>query len=159
MKTIELTQGFVAIVDECDYQRLVAYRWWAQVEPRGYVYAVTRTQETGRKLVKMHRLILGLNSDGPFVDHHDGDGLNNARGNLRLASRQGNRVNSRKRSGYASSYKGVVASHRKWKAKIRVGATMLYLGTFENEVDAAAAYNAAAIAQFGEFARLNKLEA
>jgi hypothetical protein len=156
MKIIPLTQGYVASVDECDYVRISAYRWWAQVEPRGYVYAVTRMPENGRKLIKMHRFILSV-SDGLFVDHRDGDGLHNCRINLRPCTRSENARNRRKQRRTASSdYKGATLAHGKWQAAIRDSKGVHYLGRFDSQEEAGRVYNIAAVTLHREFARLNE---
>src|SRR5215471_4599057 len=107
----------------------------------------------------MHRLIAGV---GPRrkVDHHDRNGLNNQRKNLRVAtsSQNGaNRVPDRRKAGRTSQYKGVFwdKARNRWCATIHVDGKTRALGRFETEREAAAAYDAAASAIWGRFARLN----
>jgi len=106
----------------------------------------------GRRLVQMHRLIMGF-PEG-FVDHINGDGLDNRRANLRLATRSQNRANSRPRG--RSGLKGVYGMPgQRWQAWGGVDSTKVYLGTFDDPNHAAAAYDRWAIVAHGEFARLN----
>ena len=107
----------------------------------------------------MHRLILGAPL-GADVDHRDGDGLNNTRSNLRLASRSQNMANvTRTVHGASSKYKGITFIARlrlhPWKAQITVGGQHIDLGRWATEEEAARAYDAAAVKYFGEFARTN----
>jgi hypothetical protein len=155
-REIPLTQGRVAIVDDEDFERLSAHRWFFR---RGYA---VRNRKAGEQLlttqIRMHCEILGIRG----VDHGDGDGLNNRRSNLRPASQAKNRLNSRKRSTYggrspSSRFKGVVRRPSgRWRAQTTASGSAVYLGTYETEEAAAAAYNAHARARYGEFARLNE---
>ena len=163
MRQIPLTRGKVALVDNCDYEWLMQWKWYAhrQARPKtGDVWYARRNgpREAGKKRpgIFMHREIaakIGLRC----VDHHDSDGLNNQRFNLRPASDAQNTRNMRKKSGCTSQFKGVSwnAARSAWEADIRVDDGNRYLGLFIDELDAARAYDAAAIANFGEFARLN----
>jgi hypothetical protein len=92
---------------------------------------------------------------GVFVDHANGNPLDNRRVNIRLATPAQNLANSRKRNGHASTFKGVSLCKGKWQARIKVAGRAVYLGTFEEEWLAADAYDEAARAHFGEFAKTN----
>jgi len=149
MRTIQLTQGFSTVVDDEDFDRLNQFKWCAAVREH-VVYAARWTPEGG---VLMHREILGPDR-ALEVDHRDGDGLNNRRCNLRPSSRSQNQANSRKREGSASKFKGVSRYKSGWRARIgRDGGD--FLGCFKSETDAALAYDQAARARWGDFARLN----
>lgn len=145
-RTIPLTRGLEAVVDAADYEALAAIKWHAR--PDGY--AGGRIERRG---VLMHRVVLSA-PRGSSVDHIDGDRLNNRRSNLRITDASGNARN-RKARDTASAFKGVRRSNVKWAAQIRDGSRTLWLGTFENEEEAARAYDAAASQRFGDFARLN----
>lgn len=158
-KSIPLTRGFVAVVDDEDYQRLSVHPWHANVKNHGRVYAERFSRHPdGRKTsIRMHREILGA-PPGVDVDHRDRDGLNNRRANLRLATNSQNRANSKKRAdGVTSPYRGVHLHKRlgKWAAQIRVDGDHRHLGVFAAAEDAARVYDAAAFAAWGDFARLN----
>ena len=89
------------------------------------------------------------------IDHKNLIRSDNRITNLRLADRTGNTANQSKRNGYTSKYKGVSwAKHaKKWCAQISIGNVTRYLGRYDNELDAHAAYVKAATAAYGEFAR------
>jgi hypothetical protein len=85
-KEIPLTQGKVAVVDEEDFDRLNKHKWYACKNGNTF-YALRKSNVNGKRLtILMHREILGLKPGDPGVDHRDGNGLNNRRKNLRLAS-------------------------------------------------------------------------
>jgi len=79
-------------------------------------------------------------------------------GPLRIATHQQNQFNRRKRRGACSRYKGVVATKGKWSAGITVDGNRHYLGLFNTEIEAALAYNQAAVSMFGEYAFLNTFD-
>lgn len=144
-RAIPLTQGKYAIVDAADYEWLSRWRWYFV---QGYVGRGENVD--GRFL--MHREILNAPNDMD-VDHKDGNGLNNTRANLRLATQSQNLCNRVAESGY----KGVGFQKRngKWRARIKINRKEIYIGEFASAEDAARAYDVAALKHHGEFARLN----
>jgi len=104
----------------------------------------------------MHRLIM-KNPDNLDVDHIDGDRLDNQKSNLRKATQSQNSMNQKNQSGRSSNFKGVCWHTRdhKHQAYIKINQKRKHIGYFDSEIEAAKAYNAAAIKYFGEFARLN----
>jgi hypothetical protein len=167
MTDIKLTKGQFAIIDDEDYERVTAFEWYAH---KGYSkwYAARSAWQPGKKrqkMVCMHNFLFGNVPSGYFVDHINGNGLDNRKSNLRLATRSQNRGNAKKtanRFGTAttSQYKGVCL-HKgtsKWHAHICIGDRMVYLGLYVYETDAALAYNKAALQHFGEYAAINDLK-
>lgn len=145
-----------------DYDDLRKQNWY--LDPSGYAY---RKYRTNGKLKDeyLHRRIMGANdSNNNLIDHIDTDKLNCQRFNLRFADIFGNNrnMNKKKNPKYKSMYKGV--SPRKTKclgflydAKIFCHKS-IYLGSYIDELDAARAYNLAAIKYFGEFSNINNIE-
>jgi hypothetical protein len=88
------------------------------------------------------------------LDHIDGDGLNNKISNLRPCTRSQNCANRRAVSN-ASGYRGVYRERNKWRAQIRTNGVTTSLGSFDDPVEAHAAYVAKAREIFGEFARVS----
>lgn len=148
MKQIQLTNGKMALVDDEDYENINKHEWYA-IKGR-YTYYAVRTS----KHIRMHSTILGINEE---IDHKDGNGLNNQKDNLRRSSQQQNMCNRKKFINSTSKYKGVYWNKnlKKWQVQIRVMKKAIYLGLFENEIEAAKSYDNAAIIHFGEFAKLN----
>ena len=161
MKEIKLTQGKVALVDDEDFEYLSQWKWYASKDDhRFYARTSIRVCETGRQAtVRMHRHILSLNNSKFLVDHRDGNGLNNQKSNLRVATPSQNAANkSSIQNGY-SKYLGI-SWHKKikrWEARISKNNKSHYLGVFKTEIEAAIAYNNAATKLHGEFANLNKI--
>jgi AP2 domain len=159
MKEIMLASGRgVALVDDGDYERVAIHRWCVHIHSgrkRTIAYAQANIRIGGQwKRVMMHRFIMGLGS--PRIDHKDGNGLNNTRANLRLATASNNMHNTGSRGG-SSTFKGVTwhKKARKWLAQIMVNRKWHYLGVFEKEEDAARVYDAKARELHGEYAKTN----
>jgi len=87
-----------------------------------------------------------------YVDHIDGNPLNNRIANLREAS---HKDNCRNRKGMRQGLKGAYLRRKDgwYVAKIRVDGRLIHIGCFPTERQAHEAYVAAAQTYFGEFAR------
>ena len=155
MKEIPLTRGYVALVDDEDYDRINALKWYACVRKDGMVYA--RRKLRSEPIISMQHMVFG---ERIRIDHADGNGLNNQRGNLRPATNSQNAANHRKIAGTTSKYRGVTLypANGKWVAQLHLHKKHIHLGYFKEEVDAATVYNLAAYEAWGEFARLNTPE-
>ncbi len=161
MKYIPLSQGFFAIVDDDMYEYLNQWKWTAAIQKTDMVYAQRipwKKGGKGRKPIFMHRIVLRP-PFGMFTDHINRDGIDNRLCNLRPCTTSQNAANQRKQSmPSASRYKGVGKYKRgvnPWCARIKYQGTLIHLGVFRYEENAAIAYDAKALELFGEFARLN----
>lgn len=149
-KSIQLSNGGSVIVDESDYEELSRYTWTKLTRPRGKTsYAVRSVStESGRRLRLMHREVIGAIS-GQEVDHINGNGLDNRRANLRLATSSQNKA-SRKKRPSKSGFRGVHRNPETGRFQ-----TIMSLGTYETAEQAAAVYDEFAALLWGEFARVN----
>lgn len=149
----EKGDGLVTLVSAEDLDTVVQHRWVAMTVD-GITYATTRVVGDRETAVLMHRLILGAGL-GEMVDHASGNGLDNRRGNLRLANPSTNAFNSvRKRS--ISPFRGVFQTKNSgWRASICVGGKTRIIGLYETAVEAAKSYDREARMAHGEFAVLN----
>lgn len=152
--------GTFALVSDADFERLNQWKWFSW-KPRAtstthYVCAF----DSVRGRLYLHREVLGMQTGDPTqVDHHNGDGLNNQRENLRLATNLQNQFNKKVRADSGSKLKGV-RWHRQnevWQPRIKINGKEKSLGSYLNKYAAAYAYNVAAKLLQGEFARLNEI--
>lgn len=155
-REVPLSKGYVAIVDADDYEAVMAAGKWSALENNGLVYAVRNFPDRdGRRVLKrLHAFLTGW----PLTDHINGDGLDNRRANLRPATKEQNGRNAALSRRNTSGFKGVTRSGTKgrWVALIGTGqGRQARLGTFDSAEEAARAYDAAALALWGEYARPN----
>lgn len=156
-KLIKLTQGKFAIVDDEDFEWLNKQKWCAGINRKGGDYYALTSEN--RKMVGMHRKIMGVTDPKLVVDHKDHNTLNNQRSNLRVATYSQNKANRRSWPNSSSQFLGVswYKREQKWVAKIQINGKGKSLGRYDNEIDAALAYNRGALEAYGEFANLNKV--
>ena len=150
-----LTRGFEAILDAEDAHLVCGAKWCAQVAPGGRrVYATRVLSPRSLGYLLMHRVICEVPA-GLQVDHINGNGLDNRRANLRLATAAQNQHNRSISINNTSGFKGVYWSKSvgKWAASIRLNRRKFHLGHFSSPEEAHRAYVAASVRLHGEFGR------
>lgn len=163
LKQISVGHGLFATVDDRDYKMLIKHTWCVR-KSKNSAYAYTNIN-TRRRLrngkfkyygMPMHRLILGAPKSA-FVDHIDGNGLNNVRRNIRICSRAQNAKNRKRQKSSRALYKGIsfCKTTQKWRPRLHVEGRNISFGLFACALEAAKAYDAMAVIHHGEFARLN----
>lgn len=153
---IQSKNGVTFLVSEQDAEKVIALPWYARKNRSG-VWRVTGFYREHKvtRTITLSRFLLDAPS-GLLVDHKDGNGLNNTRDNLRLATKAQNNRNRRICTASSNSFKGIVRVRSgRWEARISVNSVRISLGRFSSDVEAAKAYDSAALHYYGEFARLN----
>lgn len=147
MREIQLNRGYIALVDDEDYERLSKFNWRVSIhKKKRIVYAVA--------VVKLHRLVLD-HPDLP-VDHRNGNGLDCQKQNLRPCTNAQNSANMRAHAGSRSGFKGVQFHKHsgKWMSRINRGGKS-HVRYFDNPIRAAVEYDVMSRVLDGEFARPN----
>lgn len=151
--SITLTQDYICLVSDADREWLRQWRWCTSVSGGGRPYA-----RRSRDGVYMHRLIVGAPRH-LVVDHRDNDSLNNTRANLRLTTVNRNTQWSLRcsaRSGYLGVQERQAKNGTKrYRVRFSDGRKEVGVGTFGCPVEAARAYDEAAVAAHGPFAATN----
>lgn len=139
---ISLTQNKYALVDDEDYEYLSQWNWYYN---DGYA-----CRKKDGKHFRMHQEIMGR----AWIDHINGDTLDNRKSNLRLANHSTNAMNMRKHKG-KSVYKGVSKAKGQWRVQIWKDSEKVFSAMAKKERWAGMIYDLNAPALFGEFARPN----
>jgi hypothetical protein len=147
---------FEVIVSACDAERIRAHRWHrsASKAQEGPYFAYT-TPRPEHKEIRLHRFIADCPPD-LYVDHINGNTLDNRRSNLRICTLGENNCNRRKSKNSSSGYKGVFWDnhYKKWGSSIQVNNKRINLGRFDDPEKAYEAYVAASKKYHGAFGRI-----
>ena len=147
------------LVDNENFQELSKYHW-TLYKNKNILYAKRHIIIEGKRTtLKMHRFVMGLKTnDKLIVDHINHNSLDNRKANLRICSQSENCRNKTSHKNSSSKYLGVSFNKKckKWQYQICSNKKTIHLGLYINEIDAAKAYNNAAIKYHGEFANINK---
>lgn len=150
-KKIKLSRGMSATVDETDLPLLEGKKWFCLKTHKKEIY-YARAIING-KPVSMHRYIMGA-KNGEFIDHINGDGLDNRRSNLRFCTISENNRNKKKMKNNTSGFTGITFEANKWRVKVAKDCKDYNIGYFTEISDAILARNNAVKALHKEFAKL-----
>jgi hypothetical protein len=155
MTELRTISGDILTIDDEDVPLLSGRRLYTH-RTKNVLYArFAEETPAGKRWVLVHRHIMAAPAGSP-VDHRDGNGLNNRRSNLRLATNSLNQANRGAVPGSSSAFKGVTAMPgQRWVARVHTDDTTYHLGTFMSEEDAARAYDWKAFSTWGSYALLN----
>jgi len=149
------------LIDRESYSDICAFTWHVVAKKGKTVGTIRKYAEAGipgtKKKIILHRYLMCA-PDDLFVDHKNGDGLDDRLDNLRLCTRTQNNQNQHSRFG-TSEYKGVsrsqINSVSQWMARIRINGKLKYICSSSSEEYCAMMYDVEAIKNFGEFANTN----
>jgi hypothetical protein len=146
---------FKIILDTEDYEKIKNFHCNILKNPSNNKFYVTVYYNNKAK--KLSRIIMNINNPKIQVDHKFGDTLDNRKENLRICDNSQNQANKLTNKNNVSGYKGVswYEQLKKWVVHIGYNNKQIHLGYFKNKIDAAKAYNEAALKYHGEFAKLN----
>jgi hypothetical protein len=150
---VPLTQGHEAVIDAQDVPLVSGWNWCAARS--GSTFYAIRRDNRAKTTIRMHRVIMGAAAPEVLVDHRDGNGLNNVRKNIRVATKGQNNRNVRTQARSKSGFKGVThhAESGKWRARIRANGALVSLGLFKDAASAHDAYCRASAKLHGGWGR------
>ena len=157
---VKLNYNLETIIDDDCFELVSKYHWYADFDKKlGKYYAKTTSRVGGKRMnLRMHRLIMNAKK-WQVVDHVNRDTLDNRTFNLRLCSVRDNTKNRSLNKNNTSWYKGVVwhTQVKKWQSRLSFHGKWISLWLFDDKIEAAKAYNLAAISHYWEFAKLNPI--
>lgn len=153
MKTIQLTQGQYALVDDEDFDYLNQWKWMASWNPNTFSFYATRHATTSSKSnnIRMHRLIMNT-PEGLVCDHIDHNTLNNQKHNLRnctTSENARNRITENRNN--KLGVLGVTKHHKGFRAAIQKNGKKIHLPTRKTIEEATEDRRKAQEKEYGEF--------
>jgi AP2 domain/HNH endonuclease len=151
-----ITEGIRQVVFEIDdnmFEFIKRFKWISSIIGEN-IYITTNIRG---KTIYLHRMLM-IAQQGETIDHIDRNTLNNKLHNLRISTLSQNAANREsKAKNKSSKYRGVIRDkeRNKWMTTINKDGKHFHLGRFNDEIDAAKAYDKKAVEFWGEFAYLN----
>jgi len=120
-----------AIVDDEDYIKLSKFKWFYN---KGYAIR-TLIKNKNKKIIKMHREVMGALNHTKPIDHIDRNPLNNTKNNLRFCTYFENSRNTGIYKNNTSGFKGVYwhKNRKKWQSSVIKNGKWINLGIFEDK--------------------------
>ena len=123
-------KGNAFYFDKEDYDKIKNYTW---SEANEHIVSGCNG-DFGKRTVFLSTLITNFKWD--YIDHIDRNPYNNQKSNLRKSTHAQNMKNKRLNKNNASGIIGVRKSGKKWQADIGIKGRLIYLGSYENILDA-----------------------
>lgn len=156
MFEIQLTRGLSSIVDDCVPIEITSKKWYADKgnKEKTKFYAASYIRSEGKKVKVYLRRIICKAEKGQYVDHINGNTLDNRKENLRICSYSENQMNRKIVSNNSSGHRGISYEKRTglWTARVKFKGKSKWLGRFQSKDDAISVYRESARKLFGEFA-------
>lgn len=156
MIVIGLSKGKAAIIDKIDSNNI---KWY--LGANGYAQHKSR----GEKGIYLHRWVMArkLKRDllpTEYVDHKNGDTLDNRRCNLRLCTMSQNLANAKVRSNNTTGAKGVSLDKRNghYTAHYYINSKKHHIGSYKTLKEAAAARRKKELELYGDFAYRERVQ-
>lgn len=130
-----------------DYELIKDIAW--NLNDQGYMLG--GIVGNSKKLIRMHRLIMCVNSN-VIIDHKNQIRYDNRKSNLRISNKQLNGINRGVNKNNKLKTKGVYEQNGKYVASITVNKEKNIIGYYSNLTDASNAYKDKCIEIFGEYA-------
>lgn len=154
LKILSKTYGeLIVLIDSEDFYRIGNKKIYVSKSSSGFYAMIWQNKRN----VPFHRFLFGIKESNLYIDHKNGNTLDNRKENLRICFDNRNQQNRKIGINNTSGFKGVIWNKEasKWQAQIYLKGKRIYIGIYENKIDAALAYNEAAIKYHKEFAKLN----
>ena len=149
---IPLTQGKVALVDAEDYERVNQHKW--HYHKQGYARRMLPIGSGKKKVLCMHHMIIDV-PEGFHPDHINGNGLDNRRVNLRIATPTQNSHNAKMRGDNTTGHRGIFEDkkYNKWRVAFKIDGVQKQFGYYDSKQEAIDMYHSVSKSLRGEFAR------
>lgn len=143
--------GLNILISQCDYEKVIKHKWYKINSGKKYP---TIAFYERNKNIRLHRFIMDCPS-GLFIDHVNGNTLDNRRENLRICTKAENNRNRCINKNNKSGFKGVSWDKKtsKWRAFVYKNGKSIYCGLFITPEEAHKAYYEASKKYYGEFVR------
>lgn len=145
---IPISKGKVALIDKEDFELVSKHNW----------YFTGKYARCGHKPNHlMHRLIMGIPTNGMTIDHINRNGLDNRRNNLRIVTVSQNNINRGISRRNTSGYTGVHwhSRRKKWIAVLQIDKKKIALGIFDTKEEAIKCRKEGEKKHYKEFAIIN----